>query len=348
MTKVFLPPIVTAGVLAAMVWSGAKLETYDLNTAFHCSHEVANLDRPAANILFVGNSQTGAGVDQAYVQNLIDPEGSVKVEKLAIVQANIVALRMLLDDYIEHRGAPNIVVFQPMVVRAEHWQAPAGHPIHPRADLAFQDWDELVEVQLTAKPNPTGSSLPAWMEKGYRTLPAVWVDRQIERFMATLSYPRIAPVQRACRTEAAFQITNIWPYGHLPLEEGEDPGPVVDQAKFQDWSHDISQRKAASALDPSRQFEMDQHRQLLAALDAAGSDIVLVGYPNMGKAASDAQEFAEFGTALGREVIDIRGILDDTERREIELLYRDPLHVNLAGAEIFSSHLAEMLKGRIK
>lgn len=348
MSKIFLPPLVTAGVLAAMVWSGAELETYDLNSAFHCSHEVAILDRPAANILFVGNSQTGAGVDQAYVQNLIDPQGSVKVEKLAIVQANIVALRMLVEDYIEHRGAPDIVVFQPMVVRAEHWQAPAGHPILPRANLAFQDWDELTDIQSTATPSPSGSSLPYWMEKGYRTLPAVWVDRQVERFMATLSYPRIAPVQRACRTEAAFQITNIWPYGHLPLEEGEDPGPVVDQAKFQEWSHDISQRKAASALASSRRFEMDQHRQLLASLEAAGSDIILVGYPNMGKAESDAQEFTEFGTALGREVIDIREMLDDTERQEIERHYRDPLHVNLAGAQIFSSRLAKLLKGRIE
>lgn len=348
MTKVFLPPLVTAGVLAAMAWSGTRLETYDLNSAFHCSHEVATLDRPAADILFVGNSQTGAGVDQAYVQNLIDPQGTIKVEKLAIVQANIVALRMLVEDYVEHRGAPDIVVFQPMVVRAEHWQAPAGLPIHPRADLAFQDWDELVEVQSTAKPNPTGSWLPPWMEKGYRTLPAVWADRQVERFMATLTYPRIVLVRDACRTEAKYQLANDWPYGLLPLEEGEDPGPVVDQAKFQEWSHDVSQRKAASALSPSRGFEMDQHRKLLAALETAGSEVILVGYPSMGQASQDAKEFAEFGKALGRDVIDIRSILAASERQEIEHLYRDPLHVNLAGAEIFSSHLARMLKGRVK
>lgn len=348
MIKFLIAPLLAAGTAAAMVWVGAEEQTYDLNVAFHCSHEVANADLPAADILVIGNSQTGASIDQAYLQQLIAPEGDVTVEKLAVVQANIVTLRMIVDEYIENRGAPKLVVYQPMVVLAEHWQQPAGHPIHPRATVAYQDWDKLVALQKDARSSPTGSWLPHWAEKGYRTIPAMWVDRQVERITATLSIPRMAEPKEACRTEAKFQLAGNWPYGTLPLKEGDNPGEVMDAAKRQEWQHDIEQRKAADVFSDSRVFEIDQNRKLLADIRAAGSEVVMVGYPSMGRTAADAQDFADFGKALGGEVIDIRSRLTPEQQGRIEEIYRDPIHLNFEGAQIITEYMAGELKGRIK
>lgn len=348
MIKGLIPPLVAASVVAAMIWTGSSLKTYDLNEVFHCSSEVATTDSPAADILFIGNSQTGAAIDQLYLQELVDSQGSVKVEKLAVVQANIVVLRMLVDDYVRHRGVPKTVVFQPIVVKAEHWQQPAGHPVHPRANVALQDWNDLVEVQRNAKLSPSESIVPYWGEKGYRTIPAMWVDRQVERITATLSVPRIGSVRKACSTRARFQLSGIWPYGRLPLKEGDYAGPTVDAEMRMNWENDISQRKPASVLDPARTFEIDQHHKLIASLEAAGSQVILVGYPSLGQAETDSAEFKEFGKALGQEVLYVRDLLSPEEQGKIETLYRDPLHLNFGGAEIITQHMAAELKARVR
>ena len=340
----WLPPVIAAAVTLAMVVIGAREETYDLDVAFHCSHEVAVDDRAAADILLVGNSQTGASIDQIYLNRLLGED--ISVEKLSLVQANIVALRMLVDDYVQHRGSPDIVVLQPMVVRAEHWQQAPGRPVHPRVNVAYQDWDELVAIQKSARLSPVASPLPAWVAKDYRTVPALWVDRQVERVIAFLGWPRKEPVKASCDDARKWQLSPMWPYDTLPLAEGDDPGDTMDDKAKADWANDIAQRKAADVSAPERTFEIDQLRQLIGEIEVGGSRVILVGYPNMGEADQDAADFADFSGVLGREVVDLRTLLTEDERERIEASYRDPLHLNFAGAEIITRRMAELLADR--
>ena len=346
--KLPLPHIVAAAVVGSLVWIGTVRETYDLNIAFHCSHEVANEDRPPADILIVGNSQTGAAIDPLYVEELIDPARGVRVEKLAIVQANIAGMRMMVQEYLEKRGAPKLIVYQPMVVVADAWQTPAGHPIHPRANLAYQDWDKLVKLQKDAVSSPTDSWLPHWAERGYRTIPAMWIDRQVERMIATLSIPRLSGTKASCRSEYKYKLAIIWPYGQMEPIPGDPRYEPVDDASLSDWENNVSSRKPTDIFNPSRMFEIDQNRKLIAEMKAAGSEVMLVGYPSKGRKDQDVSDFADYGKVFGSEVTDIRGLLSPEEQQKLETLFRDPIHLNFGGAEIISRHMAEELKGRVE
>ena len=344
--RVFAPLCATA-IVAGLALLGARTETYDLNVVFHCAYEIARDERPAADILFVGNSQTGASIDPQYVQELLGGEDVARVEKLAIIRANVVGLRMLVEDYVEQRGAPKLVVIQPMLVRAGR-DAQAGRPIHPRDTVAYQDWDDLVAVQKDARPSPTGSILPYWAAKGYRTTATMWIDRQVERISGALSIQRMAKHKRFCAGDRKFQQVGHWPNGTLPLAPGDSVGPVINEAAWDEWRREMSARNPAPLSDPSRRFELDQNRKMLAELEAAGSKVVLIGYPNLGSAAEDTETYSALAATLGYEMIDVRSLLTKAERQQIQSLYRDPLHVNFAGAEILSRRLAEEVAGRIE
>ncbi len=338
----WLPPVIAAAITTAMIIVGSRLETYDLDSTFHCGHEVATEQIAAADILLVGNSQTGAAIDAAYLEQLV--EHDVSIEKLALVQANIVALRMLVDDYVENRGAPKLVVLQPMVVRAEHWQQAPGRPVHPRVNLAYQEWDDLVAVQQAAQLSPTGSAIPATFAKEYRSVPAMWIDRQVERIIAFLSWPRMRDTRAACYSSVKYKLSGAWPYDQLPLEADREVYSL-DEAAQARWAADIAQRKPADVLAPSRTFEMDQFRKLIDSLEDAGTKVIMVGYPSLHMAEQDEAEFADYGIALNTEVINLRSSLSEEKRAELEGEFRDPLHVNFEGAEILTQGMAELLEG---
>ncbi|MBX7527171.1 hypothetical protein [Qipengyuania vesicularis] len=344
--RVFAPLCATA-VVAGLALLGARTETYDLNVVFHCAYEIARDERPAADILFVGNSQTGASIDPQYMQELLGGEDAPQVEKLAIIRANVVGLRMLIEDYVAQRGAPKLVVIQPMLVRSDR-DAQAGRPIHPRDTLVYQDWDELVALQQDAQNSPTGSFLPYWAAKGYRTTATMWIDRQVERITGALSIQRMAKHKRFCAGDRKFQQVGHWPNGTLPLAPGDSAGPVINQSAWDQWRRDMSARNPAPLTDPSRRFELDQNRKILAGLEAAGSKVVLIGYPNLDSAAEDTANYTALSDTLGYEMIDVRSLLTEEERQQIQSLYRDPLHVNFAGAEILSRRLAEDVADRIE
>lgn len=342
MRKGLIGPLVAVGVLAGLYWAGARAETYSLDAVFHCNRALTQLDQPAADILFVGNSQTGAAIDTKYVADLVDPSGKTRVEKLAIVQGHIVAVRMTLDDYVEHRGAPKLIVLQPMVVRAEEWQKPAGRPIHPRVNLDYQPWDEIAALQRDAKFAPHPLGLPEWVHAGYRSLPAVFVDRIVERISAALSYPRMIKYKRMCeKPDLMFRQADRWPLGNIkgPTEAGALPN--VSDATHAEWAAELRKRRPAAFNDPSRLFEIDQHRKLLASLRKSGSKVMLVGYPIYSTAQEDAQNFKDLSKVLGEPVIDIRSLLTPEEQAELEKRFRDPFHVSFPGAELLSRHLAE-------
>ena len=343
MRKLLIAPLVTATLLIALIVTGERVGTYDVNRVFHCSHAVTLAPLPPADILFVGNSQTGAGIDPLYFAKQLNPLNPPRVEKLTIVEAHIVTLRMLAEDYIEQRGAPKIVIFQPMVVRNTSWQEAAGKPIHPRANLAIQPWDELVHVQQAAKQSPNTALVPTWMQKGYRTLPAVFVDRLVERIIASMSYFRLSPMLNYCQSEQMFRQSIIWPYGDLPLESSGNTLTKPDKNRAVTWAERVKSRAPFLSDDPHRVFELEQNLELIREFEEAGSKVVLVGYPNFEAAAQDSQDFATFSNALGSEVHDIRALLSSAERDSLPTLFRDQFHLSFAGAEIVSKRLAHFL-----
>lgn len=348
MIRGLVPPLIAVAALAGLAYAGKATGTYSENVNLHCNYHVATHDAPPADILFVGNSQTGASIDHAYLQELMEKDGtqSLRIEKLAPVGGNVTPVRMMLEDYLAHRGAPRLVVFQPLAIR-RLVDPTAGLPVHPTVNLAFQDFDELVELRQDAPPVHNRTWLPYWTRKGYRTRPALWLDQQTEHITAALSAPRLKPYMDQCKTELKFRLSGNWPYDSHNGPEDE-LHVELDPSVLERWNQDLSRRRVLDWSDPERNFEFDQNEKMLAALEESGSEILLAAYPNFQRAQRDAFAASDMAQAYGYEAIDTRAILTEDDREQLDKHFRDPFHLDFLGAQMVTRAMARELKGRVE
>lgn len=214
--KLLVAPLLAAGALIALALAGAKAETYDVNVAYHCAFSVAREDRPAADILILGNSQSGAAIDPAYLGTLGAGDESRTAEKLSIVGSDIMPYRLIVDEYMKHRGTPKLVVLQPLFRRGNSQAVPPGAPtpgaptpgapVHPRPNIAFGQWQTLQAVRAHAVHDTGKAPLPYWARSGYRNTVRLWTDRQVERIVAALSYSRSKVLRNFCKTDERFRM----------------------------------------------------------------------------------------------------------------------------------------------
>jgi hypothetical protein len=341
-------PAIAVALVAGLAWAGSRAETYDLDTAFHCTKELSRAKLPPADILFVGNSRTGASIDPVYVERLISKNGKLDVERMGVFHANIVTVRMLVGDYLQYRGTPKLVVLQPMVTYAEHWQQASGRPIQTMVNTAFQPWDELVKIQDSAVTASLPHGMPQWSPVGYRTKPAMFVERVGQQVSAGLRYFHNSQTVEYCRTEGLQGQLPGWPHGKLPasgdnllVRSNPERMPEKWAAEFRHWDKPAPDH-------PSRRFEIDQHMRLIEEIERAGSQVMLIDLPtNLGRDA-DRKDLEAFERALGRPVLDSYALLSRDEQAALTGQYRDPLHVSWEGAEVMSRRLAGAVEDRVR
>ncbi len=341
-------PAIAAALIAGLAWAGSRAETYDLDIAFHCSKELARAKLPPADILFVGNSRTGAAIDPVYVEKLISSDRQFDVERMAVFHANIVTVRMLVGDYLQHRGTPKLIVLQPMVTYADHWQQASGRPIQTMVNTAFQPWDELTEVQDSAVSAPLPIGMPQWSPAGYRSKPAMFVERVGQQVTAGLRYLHNSQIVEYCRSQGLQIQIAPWPYGKLPASGDQLLVPSNPDKMPEKWAAEFRHWDKPAPDHPSREFEINQHLQLFEEIEKAGGDVLLVNPPtNLGRQ-FDENDRQAFERALGRPVLDVFLLLSPAEQKALPGQYRDPIHVSWEGAEVVSRRLAGAVEDRAR
>ncbi|WP_162925204.1 hypothetical protein [Aurantiacibacter odishensis] len=342
-----VPPLFAASLLAGLVLLGLKAETYPLSSVYHCGYEVARQDKPAANILFIGNSFTGSAIDTLYMEELLGDDHPVTVEKLATLRGNVVDLRMLMRTYIENRGAPDLVMFQPIAVRFAS-QSPAGRPVHSNANLAFNDLEDLFSIRANVNADENDDSMPPWTQKGYRTSLALVVDQQASRASAGLSFLRMAGMRQICRSEQKERLSGGWPWGDLPLAAGDEDALHVAPEHREGWDETLSTRQPLAWSSHERSFEREQLLQTFAEIEAAGGKVMLIDFPSFGYDDAEAEDIADTADAFRRPILNVRSTMSPDEIAALAMHYRDPLHFDFAGAEIITRRVATELKRHVR
>lgn len=339
-------PLIACAILIGLVLAGRTTETYNVDPIFYCAYGVARADARAADVLFVGNSQTGASIDRAYIGDLLAGRGAPRIEKLAQIRSSATTIRMLSAEYLRNRGAPRLVILQPMFVRYTRTEGMPGEPVHSRESIAYEGWDDLIRIRDEAVQAENKGWLPRWARDDYRSKAALWIDRQSEQIIAAFTSLRRRAQAQRCRGEGKFALASHWPDRILPLRQDADAGPLWDENDRRARDRRFGERLDLRTGEEWRAFELDQNRSLIAAFEQAGSEVVLVAYPTLNREGKDAAEVKELAQVFGREVIDLRAGLDADERRLLNQSYRDPVHLNFAGAQILSEQMAEELRGR--
>ena len=351
MARRALGPFVVILVLAGLALLGARLQSYELDYTNMCTHRLAELDQPAADILFIGNSRMGASIDPLYIGDEISSalDETVAVERLTLTNNDLTPFRAFTGDYVRNRGFPKIVVLQLTYNRERDLQDRIDMPVNPPRNLAFARMADMQAMQDDVVFNDHGARVSRRLERGYRGRPAMELDRLTMNIYAALRYPahRITGRPTTCEGEFVHRQADIWLYGNLDGHRLAEPWPEPDPADLAEWRAIVADYLPLDPDDPMRTFENDQIAQLVTMLRAGGSRVYLTVLPSLDDGPlSDADKAALARRFPDAPLIDLGPLYAREGDAGLALAYRDEDHVNIRGAAAISHYFAQVLAER--
>lgn len=184
-------PLVAIASLIGLAVMGERAKVYNIRPHVVCVIDLIELDVPAPDVLFIGSSRTGRGLDHGYMMQYIAEQTGreIDIERLVLTRTNISQFRIATQHYLESRGAPKDVYLQILYSFAPDLQRTADLPIHNVRSLAIGTMQELWDVQRTAELTPHPTALPRWLEAGYAPISAVWASKFEMNVYSALRWP---------------------------------------------------------------------------------------------------------------------------------------------------------------
>lgn len=137
-------------------------------TMARCNLHLSRTGEPAADILIVGSSRSGVALDPLVVQRILTAElrRPIRVDRLSFGVNPMRAMSGLLENYLNARGAPRIVVLEIMFMteRSVDRLAERGLALAPehyvyRRDVNLLDFGQLLAQPAVAMPFTASESV---------------------------------------------------------------------------------------------------------------------------------------------------------------------------------------------
>ena len=111
-----------------------------------CNLLLSQASEPAADVLIIGSSRTGAALDPVAMERILSVElrRRVSVERLSLGHSPLRAMNGLLENYLELRGAPSVAVLEVMFMTDRSFNRLAQR----RFPAAPEDYMYLRDVNL--------------------------------------------------------------------------------------------------------------------------------------------------------------------------------------------------------
>ena len=138
------------------------------NAMARCNLLLSRVNEPAADVLVVGSSRSGVALDPVVMERLLTAElrDTVRVDRLSFGNNPLRAMSGLMENYLETRGSPGIVVLEIMFMTersldrlAERGLALAPEDYLYRRDVNLLDFEQLLAQPAVAMPFTTGESV---------------------------------------------------------------------------------------------------------------------------------------------------------------------------------------------
>ncbi|WP_299850564.1 hypothetical protein [uncultured Roseovarius sp.] len=341
MARLNFAPFALILLLASLAFFGPRGKAFNGPDLVRCAYELAELDAPAADVLFIGSSRYGRGFDPGYMRQQIKKETGkdLVIERVAMTFPRITQLRPPVENYLEHRGAPEIVFLQLMYNFKPERQRQWDIPVNPTRNVAYANLDTLLEIRRNAKLNDFGTALPRTLESGYLSLPALLLQKLEANIYAGMRYVpmKLKGALDKCTGDALHrQSRPNWYFNNLhdDIEFKESEEKKLRREKM---TLKADEYLAFSPSDPMRSFEVDQLRQMAEILTAAGSKVVVVLLPVLGDTSISQEEIAEIETAFPEyPLVHPYGLFDTEVGPELAKSFADTTHASTYGALIYS------------
>lgn len=137
------------------------------NAMARCNLLLSRVNEPAAEVLLVGSSRSGVALDPVAMEQVLSAElrDTVRVDRLSLGNNPLRAMNALMENYLEARGAPRIVVLEIMFMTersigrlAERGLALAPEDYLYRRDVNLLDFEQLLAQPAVAMPFTTDES----------------------------------------------------------------------------------------------------------------------------------------------------------------------------------------------
>ena len=155
-----------AVLIAGLLWLDQH-RAGPANAMARCNLLLSRASEPAADVLVVGSSRAGVALDPVVMEQLLTAEvrDTIRVDRLSLGHAPLRAMNGLLENYLEARGAPRVVVLEIMFINergiarlAERGLALAPEDYLYRRDVNLLDFEQLLTQPAVAMPFTTGES----------------------------------------------------------------------------------------------------------------------------------------------------------------------------------------------
>ena len=127
-----------------------------------CNLLLSRSEAPAADILIVGSSRTGAALDPIAMQQMLAhalPSAAPTVERIALGESPLRASLALLENYLVHRGTPQVIALEVMFMteRSVNRLAQRGIAGPPeqyvfRRDINLMTFEQILRLPSVAMP----------------------------------------------------------------------------------------------------------------------------------------------------------------------------------------------------
>lgn len=134
-----------------------------------CNLLLSRTDSPAADVLIIGSSRSGTALDPVAMQGMLAHSfagASPTVERITLGQNPLRASHALLENYLELRGAPQVIALEIMFMtkRSIDRLAQRGFAISPeqylyRRDLNLMTFEQILQQPSVAMPYSEGEGL---------------------------------------------------------------------------------------------------------------------------------------------------------------------------------------------
>lgn len=294
-----------------------------------CQGEQLRTGKPPADLVLLGASRTGFGIDEQILDLNVPDDRIASTEKVVLLGSSEADANLAFRSYVRHRGAPKMLGIELQYSRFRGENAPKRQAIgltnRSYALFGMRDYADYLGSMSDDGEVP-------WTDVYVRSR----MDSPLSFFMQHLEIGVEHALRDPMQTLRPFeecerQVLSVWgPVAATPYTD-ETPDPSEKLLKSMERN---AERYRPIDLDTSRaQGETAVLRNLVEFARQQGVEQIFFYYfPSFGEdtlGIDFTQVAAEFP---GVDVIDLRSVLWDDARPGLRLQFKDSAHLNTYGA----------------
>jgi hypothetical protein len=335
-------PIITLGLIVVPSYSWLRAGHVPGKYVNRCQAQVFEVDAPAADLLLVGASRTGFGIDDDLVDLRLSATQPHRTEKVVLLGNAESDANMALRTYLRERGAPRNLGIEILITRTAGDSAPArfGANLTNRSYALFgadaysgylgalvdRDVIGLADVYARSHlPSPAKfffEHLQIGFDNAYRN-----IDQAVD------------PLGHCTRT-----VLPVW--GPVAAAPYTDATPRPSDKKIANLTKE-SERYVPINVDSRRASgEIAAMRDMVKiARDAGVRNVFFYYFPSFGEPTNviDLQRVSQLVPGAG--MFDARPVVSDPNKPGLDLQFQDRAHLTKYGAYEVTDAFVDFLEG---